>query len=321
MPWSMRDARACVLHPSAKQCVCVCARARAECGGGGGTGGRRDAAQVDGDRSRHAVLPQGCLAPVRLARKALPPPHQRHRHAPPIIRLPPPATHPRSRSRARPLARSLALWMHGGHAQHGAAAAGTASHACFRCASSVQCKDAHAEGMAGSTCISSDDALAVAKFIRCHLSSNRVGALLQVSMPYPAVERHARDGRSLVAFPARHCVSFPLTRCARDHTRASQGSESGPALNGSQEDENPNAELLSALKLTVPSSARVSLATQVFPLSLPPSCPPSLPLSLCPSPLSRPSSLPPFLSCLPLLLCSNAIALRSCLTPQGSLRS
>jgi hypothetical protein len=72
----------------------------------------------------------------------------------------------------------------------------------------------------GSTCMSSDDALAVAKFIRSHLSSNRVGALLQ-------------------------------------------GSEAGALLTGSQEDENPNAELLSALKLTVPSSARVSLGTQL----------------------------------------------------------
>jgi hypothetical protein len=72
----------------------------------------------------------------------------------------------------------------------------------------------------GSTCMSSDDALAVAKFIRSHLSSNRVGALLQ-------------------------------------------GSEAGALVTGSQEDENPNAELLSALKLTVPSSARVSLGTQL----------------------------------------------------------
>jgi hypothetical protein len=34
-------------------------------------------------------------------------------------------------------------------------------------------------------------------------------------------------------------------------------------LTGSQEDENPNAELLLALKLTVPSMARVSLGTQL----------------------------------------------------------
>jgi len=72
----------------------------------------------------------------------------------------------------------------------------------------------------GSTCISSDHALAIAKFIRAHLCHNRVGALLEGS---------------------ESCAPFP----------------------SSHEDENPNAELLVALNLAMPSTAKVSLATQL----------------------------------------------------------
>lgn len=71
----------------------------------------------------------------------------------------------------------------------------------------------------GSTCISSDEALAIAKFIRAHLCHNRVGALLEGS---------------------ESCAPFPAL-----------------------EEENPNAELMAALKLSIPSTARGSLSTQL----------------------------------------------------------
>jgi len=74
----------------------------------------------------------------------------------------------------------------------------------------------------GSTSISSDEALAIAKFIRAHLCHNRVGALLE---------------------GAESCAPFPAL-----------------------EEENPNAELMAALKLGIPSTARVSLWTQLVRL-------------------------------------------------------